>query len=115
MKCPRCQTANPDTAKFCLNCGTAFAARCSGCHAELVPSALVCTSCGQPVAGSTQIDNDRLSRLAAATPAPLAEKIRAAGHIDGERKVVTALFADVVGSTTLAEQMDAEEWTAIMN
>jgi class 3 adenylate cyclase len=98
-----------------MNCGSALASRCASCQADLMPGSRFCSSCGQPVAGATPIDDDRLSRLAAATPAPLAEKIRAAGHIDGERKVVTALFADVVGSTTLAEQMDAEEWTAIMN
>ncbi|HLF28278.1 MAG TPA: adenylate/guanylate cyclase domain-containing protein [Anaerolineae bacterium] len=71
-------------------------------------------NCGQPVAARTTADETRLAQLAAATPAPLADKMRAA-HIAGERKIVTALFADVVGSTALAEQMDPEEWTAIMN
>jgi len=72
-------------------------------------------SCGQAVSvGSTPTDEARLTRLAAAAPAPLAAKMRAA-RLAGERKVVTALFADVVGSTSLAEQMDAEDWTAIMN
>ncbi len=71
-------------------------------------------SCGQPVAASTPADETRLTRLAAATPAPLADKMRAA-HLEGERKTVTVLFADVVGSTALAEQMDAEDWTTIMN
>ena len=71
-------------------------------------------ACGQPVGATTATDDARLTRLAAAAPAPLAEKIRAA-HIDGERKTVTVLFADVVGSTALAEQMDPEEWTLIMN
>jgi class 3 adenylate cyclase len=71
-------------------------------------------SCGQPVAVNTPRDEEQLTRIAAATPAPLAEKMRAA-HLAGERKIVTALFADVVGSTALAEQMDPEDWTAIMN
>lgn len=60
------------------------------------------------------MESARLTRLAAAAPAPLAEKIRAA-HLTGERKIVTCLFADVVGSTTLAEQMDPDDWTEIMN
>lgn len=70
--------------------------------------------CGQPVAAPTQTDDARLTRLAAAVPAPLAEKMYAA-RLSGERKVVTALFADVVGSTAMAEQMDPEDWTEMMN
>ena len=54
------------------------------------------------------------SRLNAAAPAPLVEKIRSA-KLSGERKPVTALFADVVGSTAMAEQMDPEDWTDMMN
>ena len=101
MKCPNCQTENPANAKFCLNCGHALSQRCSNCGAELPPGARFCMSCGQPVAVTTEDDSARLSRLAAATPAQLADKMRAA-HLAGERKVVTALFADVVGSTALA-------------
>ncbi|MBI4316120.1 MAG: zinc ribbon domain-containing protein, partial [Chloroflexi bacterium] len=89
MTCPHCQTVNPANARFCFNCG-------------------------QPMNLATQTDETRLNRLAAATPLPLADKMRAA-HLVGERKLVTCLFADVVGSTALAEDMDPEDWTAIMN
>jgi len=71
-------------------------------------------NCGQPQNVSTVADDARLTRLAAAAPAPLAKKMRGA-HLAGERKIVSALFADVVGSTSLAEKMDAEDWTALMN
>lgn len=57
---------------------------------------------------------DRQARIAAAAPLPLVEKMRSA-KLTGERKPVTALFADVVGSTSLAEQMDPEDWTQIIN
>ena len=69
-------------------------------------------SCGQSLApaGDETAAAALQSRLAAAAPTPLVEKMRAA-KLTGERKVVTALFADVVGSTTLAESMDAEDWT----
>jgi class 3 adenylate cyclase len=116
MQCPNCNTENPANAKFCLNCGTALALRCTNCQAELPSGAKFCMNCGQPVAAAptkTQ-DDARLTRLAAAAPAELKTKMRAA-HLAGERKMVTALFADVVGSTSLAEQMDAEDWTAVMN
>jgi class 3 adenylate cyclase len=114
MQCPNCQTENPANAKFCLNCGAALVQRCSNCQAELPSGAKFCMNCGQPVSVTAPKDDARLTRLAAAAPAPLAAKMRAA-HLAGERKMVTALFADVVGSTSLAEQMDAEDWTAVMN
>lgn len=114
MLCAKCQTPNPDQAKFCFNCGSPLALRCNNCQSELPANARFCMNCGQPVGTSTPTEDARLTRLAAATPAPLAEKMRSA-HLSGERKVVTALFADVVGSTSLAEQLDPEDWTSIMN
>lgn len=90
MKCPRCATELPDSARFCMNCG-------------------------EPLAAVTAADDARLSRMAATAPAPLVAKLRDAAHLAGERRIVTALFLDVVGSTSLAEQMDPEDWTSIMN
>ena len=73
-----------------------------------------CASCGLALAQPTETDEARQARLSAAAPSPLIEKMRAA-KLTGERKPVTALFADVVGSTALAERMDPEDWTAMMN
>jgi class 3 adenylate cyclase len=64
LNCPRCQTANPEGAKFCLNCG---------------------------------------------------KGLEAPPRVEGERKYVTVLFADVVGSTGLAERLDPEQFAEIMN
>ncbi len=114
MNCPKCHTPNPAAARFCQNCGTLLGGRCANCQAELPVGARFCMNCGQPVPAVTPADDARLERAAAATPAPLADKMRAA-HLAGERKIVTALFADVVGSTSLAEKMDPEDWTDIMN
>src|SRR2546430_466708 len=87
---------------------------CPNCSSSLPEGSLFCMYCGQPIAAPSQSDEARLTRLTAAVPAPLAEKMQAA-RLSGERKVVTALFADVVGSTAMAEQMDAEDWTEMMN
>jgi class 3 adenylate cyclase len=73
-----------------------------------------CMSCGEALGSETATDTSRRARIAAATPAPLVEKMRAA-RLTGERKPVTALFADIVGSTSLAEHMDPEDWTQIVN
>ncbi len=115
MKCPHCQTENPGGARFCFHCGAALAPRCTNCETELPAGAHFCMNCGQPVGASTPADDARLTRLAAATPVPLAQKVLDAAHLAGERRTVTALFMDVVGSTALANQMDPEDWTAIMN
>lgn len=78
---------------------------CPHCGTELPPNARFCMNCGKPVAAASSADQ----------ATALAEKTRGPAHLSGERKVATALFADVVGSTTLAEQMDPEDWTTIMN
>jgi class 3 adenylate cyclase/tetratricopeptide (TPR) repeat protein len=97
-----------------MNCGNKLSRACTNCGTSLPGNARFCSNCGQPVAVSTPVDETRLNKLAAAAPQPLAEKMRAA-ETNSERKIVTILFADVVGSTSLAEKMDPEEWTAIMN
>jgi class 3 adenylate cyclase len=73
-----------------------------------------CANCGQALTGVAEADDSTQARLLASAPAPLVDKMRSA-RMTGERKPVTALFADVVGSTTLAEQMDPEDWTAMIN
>ena len=70
-------------------------------------------NCGLSLTSDEQT-GARQARIAAAAPVPLVEKMRSA-KLTGERKPVTALFADVVGSTSLAEQMDPEDWTQIIN
>ena len=80
----------------------------------MAADARFCASCGLALEAPAKHVEAIHSRLTAAAPAPLVEKMRAA-KLTGERKPVTALFADVVGSTTLAEQMDPEDWTQIIN
>ncbi|MBA3534964.1 MAG: AAA family ATPase [Ardenticatenales bacterium] len=105
MLCPRCSTTNPANAKFCLNCGTTLANRCATCQMELPANARFCFNCGQPVSAVTPVHVEEASAPSLAAPI-----------LSGERKIVTALFADVVGSTALTEQVnDAEDWTSIMN
>jgi class 3 adenylate cyclase len=70
--------------------------------------------CGQAVRTRTPDDEARHSRLAATAPQSLADKVRTA-VISGERRVVTVLFADVVGSTALSESLDLETWSKVMN
>jgi class 3 adenylate cyclase len=71
-------------------------------------------NCGQSLDPAGELNEARQARISAAAPAPLIEKMRAA-KLTGERKPMTALFADVVGSTALAERIDPEDWTQMMN
>lgn len=87
---------------------------CRHCGEPLPAEAKFCMHCGRPAEVSTPDDRTRHSHLSSAAPAALARKMRLA-PVAGERRMVTALFADVVGSTTLAEALDPEEWTGIMN
>jgi class 3 adenylate cyclase len=123
MKCPHCGFENPEAAKFCQNCGQPQERLCPNCGTANSMQAKFCMNCGNRLvseaeAGSSALNpsnKTRLARLAAATPPQLARKMKSAAQVIGERRIVTALFADVVGSTSLTSQMDPEDWTAIMN
>ena len=89
--------------------------KCAFCQTELPAGARFCMNCGQPVSASSPVDQERRSRLTSAAPAPLVEKVRAAGRLSGERRTVTALFLDVVGSTALAAQLGQAAWLEVLN
>src|SRR5437867_3904905 len=115
MQCPRCQTENPPQAKFCLECATPLLRRCVNCGTELPVAAKFCPECALPVAapGTTQ------SRFAAPdsyTPKHLAEKILTSkAALEGERKQVTVLFADLKGSMEILADRDPEEARKILD
>jgi hypothetical protein len=107
-------TRQPTRLDVPPECGTPLLPRCRRCDAELPPGAKFCNRCGTPIATAAQTAGERAPRTY--TPPHLAEKIlttRAA--LEGERKQVTVLFADVKGSLELAEQMDPEEWHLILD
>jgi class 3 adenylate cyclase len=109
MRCPRCQHENPAGAKFCLECGARFAVACAQCGTQLPAGAKFCLECGKP----TGSDGTELARFASPqsyTPKHLAEKILTSkSALEGERKQVTVLFADLKGSMELLAERDPEE------
>src|SRR5262245_38931842 len=115
MQCPRCQHENPSQAKFCLECGARFAHQCSQCGTELPAGAKFCLECGQAFAGSAA-GQDRFSSPESYTPKHLAEKILTSkSALEGERKQVTVLFADLKGSMELLADRDPEEARTILD
>jgi class 3 adenylate cyclase/ribosomal protein L40E len=114
MKCPRCQHENPPHAKFCLECGASLAPVCTKCLSELPPGARFCSQCGEPVATSAAAS--RFATPDAYTPKHLAEKILTSKTaLEGERKQVTVLFADLKGSMELLADRDPEEARKILD
>ena len=109
MPCPRCQYENPPQAKFCLECGTRFAAACAQCGTQLPSGAKFCLECGKPT-DSHGTEPARFASPQSYTPKHLAEKILTSkAALEGERKQVTVLFADLKGSMELLADRDPEE------
>ena len=145
MNCPRCNAVNREGAAFCRNCGRLLSAACPTCGAAASAEANFCDACGRPLGpgawlGGLRGDGARplppplpvktaTRPVAAVSPPPqnplqqfipseLQDKLLAArrsGTMAGERRVVTMLFCDIKGSTALAEQLDPEEWSDIVN
>ncbi len=115
MKCPNCSIENTHDAKFCENCGQPFDRACPNCGKANSPSAKFCKNCGYNLAAAP-VGAATLSNLQQAAPQPLQAKIIAAKkQVEGERRLVTVLFTDIVGSTALAEKLDPEEWGEIVS
>jgi len=109
MQCLRCQQENPAHARFCLGCGARLALTCVKCGTELPVGARFCLQCGQSVSPEPAAQS-RFTSPEAYTPRHLAEKILTSkGAVEGERKQVTVLFADLKGSMELLADQDPEE------
>ena len=133
MDCPSCGCGNRDGAKFCDECGAGLVLHCSSCGTENRLGAKFCNECGTPLARRVPDSKFQIPSFqhptvvsspppATYTPPHLAERIRAEqaaletrGLTDGERKTITALFADLKGSTALIEGLDPEEARAILD
>lgn len=103
MRCRHCQSENPDLSRFCDHCGRSLAVVCAACGTPGRSGARFCGQCG--------------TRLGAEPPAPSPPPAPALyRHIDeGERKLVTVLFADIRGSTALIEAMDPEQAMSLLD
>jgi class 3 adenylate cyclase/tetratricopeptide (TPR) repeat protein len=136
MKCPTCQAENLVDSLFCEECSAPLETACPACGTANRPTAKFCRKCRAEIRGSGLGDRASLAPTDAAvslnqrasspqprvpsllsyTPKHLAEKIlRSRAALEGERKQVTVLFADVKGSMELAEAVDPEELHHIMD
>ena len=130
MICPACQSANEADARFCEQCGHSLEISCPTCGGVAKAGARFCRRCGQnlvqPAAPPAAVPpplptrpvslDDKLAHLQRYLPPHITDKILAnRGRLAGERKLVTVLFADLAGYTTLSEQLGEEALFALMD
>src|SRR5215472_11728194 len=110
MLCASCKTDNPADAAFCERCGSKLELICPACKAAVSRGARFCKQCGTAIESaapaSAKKSDDGPIRVADAS---------ASENLEGERKTVTALFADIKGSMELMEDLDPEEASAIVD
>jgi len=116
VKCPKCQADNPENKKFCRDCGARLVSACPQCGSECLPTDTFCGECGHSLATAKSVAPVDYSQPQTYTPKFLADKILTARQsIEGERKLVTVLFADVASYTAMSEKLDPEEVRQIMD
>ncbi len=130
MRCTNCQFENPAGARVCEECGQRLALICPQCRHECSPTAKFCEACGVVLTDTVAATPRPGPPPALPVPAPilytpphLAERIRAeqaameakGADAGGERKTITALFADMAGSTALIQDLDPEEARSLID
>ena len=110
MNCSNCNSENSASEKLCGQCGRPLVERCSNCGAEAPQSARYCPNCGTFLLDSTQPGTDLgpSSQISTKTPG-ITE------NLHGERRHLTILFCDVVGSTEIASKLDPEDWLSLVS
>src|SRR5215469_7189176 len=110
MRCSKCGVENREGRKFCAECAAPLAVNCPRCGAPNEPGEKFCGECSAPLGAPAAAG----SAKKAESPIHLADAT-ASENVEGERKTVTALFADIKGSTELEQDLDPEEARAIVD
>jgi len=114
MRCPSCNYYNPADASFCEECGAKLELICPACKASVSPGARFCKKCGTAIgptkaAASTTVSSAKSQIIGAADGAASPDVAAAASSASpGERRHLTVLSCDLVGSTAIAAQLDPE-------
>jgi class 3 adenylate cyclase/predicted ATPase len=107
MDCPSCHSEIPDDSRFCDVCGAAFPSCCPSCGAPNRAGARFCSKCGKALTADSPTTHVRLS---AAATAPASQPADAA-----ERRQLTVMFCDLVGSTALSARLDPEDTREVLH
>jgi class 3 adenylate cyclase/tetratricopeptide (TPR) repeat protein len=116
MDCPRCHAVNDTDARFCEECGAALGLVCPTCGAPVTPGKKFCRACGAQLSATGASAATRFGAPHTYTPKHLAERILLSKQaLEGERKQVTVLFADLRGSLELLADRDPEDARRILD
>jgi predicted amidophosphoribosyltransferase len=116
MKCSKCQHENPEDAKFCIECASPLEFHCPNCGAITPVTGKFCKECAYELSEQKEAPSIDFNQPQSYTPKFLADKILTTrSSIEGERKLVTVLFADVANYTSIAEKLDPEEIHQMMD
>src|SRR3712207_3165601 len=107
MDCPSCGATVPE-GKFCISCGAPLPGRCPRCGTANPPAAKFCAECG------TNLSTAPRAPAAGEASAPAALLPRAAAA-EAERRQLTVMFVDLVGSTALSSRLDPEELRGVIH
>ncbi|MGE0827661.1 MAG: zinc-ribbon domain-containing protein, partial [Candidatus Binatia bacterium] len=116
MLCPQCQHENTAVAKFCEECGTRLVRVCPGCGQEVTPRAKFCSACGATLkgkeqekreTGETEGEGEKGKGEKGETGVPSLQPT-------AERRQLTVVFCDLVGSTALSVQLDPEDYRVVV-
>src|SRR5689334_12090992 len=110
MRCSKCGSDNREGRKFCAKCAAQLARLCPRCGAQNEWDEDFCEECAAPLAQTS----GALAKKPSEAPIRIVEPPRVE-NVEGERKTVTALFADIKGSTELMRDLDPEEARAIID
>src|SRR5262249_46382063 len=124
VRCSQCDHENREQARFCDECGASMRVRCHACSTVNRPGAKFCDGCGAALislssssaAHSIPRQNTDEPSSSPYTPRYLSEDILATrSALEGERKLVTVLFADIADSSMFAQQLDAERLHSLLD
>ena len=116
MRCPKCQFENREEAKYCNECGHKFELTCPECESHNRFGSKFCNECDFDISIPREVSSINYSEPQSYTPKYLVNKIlNLRSSIEGERKLVTVLFADVANYTAMSEKLDPEEVHQIMD
>jgi class 3 adenylate cyclase len=106
MECPSCKADVPDGSKFCNHCGTAVPIRCAACGAQNRAGSKFCSECGASMVAPTAGSHAAAPTATSALQQPVSS---------AERRQLTVMFCDLVGSTALSTRLDPEDTREIIN